>query len=143
MSTLAETTPDVMQVCRNGHVITDLLRSHPERGATHCERCGAETLSHCPTCGQPLPGANRVAGLEPVGARRPPTNCGLCGAAFPWAAQPGAREGGPLDALERLLGRLPRVARELGVRQAAGRPAFRIEDESDLEDLLRALLPLV
>jgi hypothetical protein len=142
MSALTQATRDVLQVCRNGHVITDLLRSHPERGATHCDRCGAETLSTCPTCGQSLPGANHVAGLEPIGARRAPANCDLCGAPFPWAAQPRAAEGGQLD-LERLLRRLPRVVRELAVRQAVGRPGFRIEDESDLEDLLRGFLPIV
>ncbi len=37
--------------------------------------------------------------------------------------------------------RLPRVIRELRVRQG-DRPPFRVADERDLEDLLRALLPL-
>ena len=35
---------DVMQVCRNGHVITDLLHTYPERGLSHCDRCGAPIL---------------------------------------------------------------------------------------------------
>ena len=54
---------DVMQVCRNGHVITDLLRTCPERGQTHCDRCGAATIEQCLTCGQSLPGAIAVPGL--------------------------------------------------------------------------------
>ena len=42
---------DVMQVCRNGHVITDMLRAHPESGLSHCDRCGAPTLDRCLTYG--------------------------------------------------------------------------------------------
>ena len=30
MSTKLDNTQDVMQVCRNGHVITDLLRTWPD-----------------------------------------------------------------------------------------------------------------
>jgi hypothetical protein len=47
----------------------------------------------------------------------------------------------PLVALETMLRRLPRVVRQLRVRHG-DRPPFRVEDERDLEDLLRALLPL-
>jgi hypothetical protein len=43
--------------------------------------------------------------------------------------------------LESLVRRLPRVARQLRDRQGE-RPPFRVDDEHDLEDLLRALLPL-
>ena len=47
---------------------------------------------------------------------------------------------GPLALLEELLRRLPRVIRQLRTRQG-DRPPLRVEDERDLEDLLRALLP--
>src|SRR5262249_55790963 len=47
----------------------------------------------------------------------------------------------PLAVLEVMLRRLPRVVRELRSRRG-NRPPFRVEDEGDLEDLLRALLPL-
>jgi hypothetical protein len=43
--------------------------------------------------------------------------------------------------LDNLLRRLPRVVRQLRSRYS-DRPAFRIQDVHDLEDLLRALLPL-
>src|SRR5437588_10824334 len=76
---------DVMQVCRNGHVVTELLRAYPDRGLSHCDRCGAATLDHCQTCGQELPGAVHVPGLVPVGCLEPPLYCSHCGAAFPWA----------------------------------------------------------
>jgi REase_DpnII-MboI/Uncharacterized protein conserved in bacteria (DUF2321) len=132
---------DVMQVCRNGHVITDLLRTYPERGLTHCDRCGAATVECCLTCGRELPGAVYVPGLLPVGGRQPPWYCATCGAPFPWADRPSPAAPGTLALLEPLLRRLPRVVRQLRVRQG-DRPPFRVEDERDLEDLLRALLPL-
>jgi hypothetical protein len=133
--------PDVMLVCRNGHVITDLVHTYPERVCTHCDRCGATAVDHCLTCGQKLPGAVAVPGLVPIGRLEPPQYCSTCGAAFPWARRPSATGAGPLFALEVLLRRLPRVVRQMRVRHG-DRPPFRVEDERDLEDLLRALLPL-
>jgi hypothetical protein len=132
---------DVMQVCWNGHVITDLLHAYPERGRDHCDRCGAQTLHGCPTCSQELPGAIPVPGLLPVGEHQPPRYCSGCGAAFPWARQTSLSFVGPLVGLDVILRRLPRVVRQLRCRQAE-RPPFRVEDERDLEDLLRALLTL-
>ncbi|MBY0528456.1 MAG: DUF2321 domain-containing protein [Gemmataceae bacterium] len=132
--------PDVMQVCRNGHVITDLLRSCPGHGLSHCDRCGATTQDRCGTCGQPLRGAVAVPGLVPVGTTIAPQFCTTCGAKFPWSdiAPVAVISASPL---EPLLRRLPRVVRQLRSRHGT-RPPFRVEDVYDLEDLLRALLPL-
>ncbi len=47
----------------------------------------------------------------------------------------------PQALLDKLLRRLPRVARQLRVLQG-DRPGFAIEHDRDLEDLVRALLPL-
>jgi hypothetical protein len=132
---------DVMQVCRNGHVITDLLRSNPESALTHCDRCGAATIEQCPTCGKEFPGALAVPGLHLVGARRPPLYCPSCGAGLPWAPQPVAAVPSGLACLEAMLIRIPRVVRQLRERHS-DRPPFRVQDERDLEDLLRSLLPL-
>jgi hypothetical protein len=130
-----------MQVCRNGHVITDLLRSFPERALTHCDRCGANTMERCPTCGQDLPGAFVLPGLQPVGVRPAPHFCAMCGAAFPWTKQHRSPKRESLVILEQMLSRLSRVIRQLRVRHG-DRPPFRVTDEKDLEDLLRSLLPL-
>jgi hypothetical protein len=133
---------DVMQVCRNGHVITDMLRAHPESGLSHCDRCGAVTLERCLTCGHELRGAVALSGPRPLGTGPAPLYCAICGAAFPWTNRPGpAPRLEPLGLLERLLGRLPLVIRQLRTRHA-DRPAFRVHDIHDLEDLIRALLPL-
>ena len=135
-----DTLTDVMQVCRNGHVITDRLRSDPQSGRFHCDRCGASTLDHCSTCGGLLPGAGSVPDLVPIGLWPAPRSCPLCGAAFPWARK---RQIGPepLSTLEQILRRLPLVIRQLRWRQT-DRPPFSVENERDLEDLLRSLLPL-
>ena len=141
MKALADEVQDVMQVCRNGHVITDRLRSDPERALTHCDRCGATTLDCCQTCGRELPGAIVVPGLHPVGVRQPPCYCPTCGAAFPWTLRrrPPKREA--VSILETMLRRLPLVIRQLRSRHG-DRPPFRVVDEHDLEDVLRSLLPL-
>jgi hypothetical protein len=133
---------DVMQVCGNGHVITDLLNALPERALGHCDRCGAVTYDRCLTCGHPIPGGCYVPGAMPIGEPTPPKFCASCGAAYPWTRRPpGAPGPGPLSALESLLRKLPAVARQLRDRQGE-RPPFRVDDERDLEDLVRALLPL-
>lgn len=133
---------DVMQVCRNGHVVTDMLNTCPERGASHCERCGATTLDRCPTCGQEIQGAVHVPGLVPIGRLQPPQFCSSCGASFPWSSKPPiSTSAEPIALLENLMRRAPRVIRQLRVRQG-DRPAFRVNDERDLEDLFRCLLPL-
>ncbi len=130
-----------MQVCRNGHVVTDRLLASPASGANHCGRCGAGTLDRCGTCGRALAGAVSVAGLVPIGPPAPPAYCSACGAAFPWTRRPTASSVTPLATLETLLRRLPRAVRQLRTRHA-DRPPFRVEDDRDLADLLRALLPL-
>jgi REase_DpnII-MboI/Uncharacterized protein conserved in bacteria (DUF2321) len=141
MSIVVDLAQDVMQVCRNGHVITMELRSNPDTGLLRCDRCGAGTIERCPTCGHDLPGAVVVPGMQPIGAHQAPRYCAACGAAFPWTNRPRPAVAGPLVHLEPLLRRLPLVIRQLRIRQG-DRPPFLIGDERDLEDLVRALLPL-
>jgi hypothetical protein len=141
MSASLDEPRDVMMVCTNGHVVTDRLRTQPDQSRTHCARCGAPTLFRCMTCGLELPGATATSGLVTVGKRQPPGYCSACGAAFPWAKRLTPLPAPLLPALETLLRRLPRTVRELKL-QSGSRPAFRLDDERDLEFLLRALLPL-
>ena len=128
---------DLMLICRNGHVITDRLRARPDLRLPRCDVCGADTLDRCPTCAHLFAGAFPVPGFEPVGTRGAPAVCTTCGTTFPWARpeEPATYE--PLSRLERLLRRLPRLARELGRRQRA---PLVVRDDRDLDDLLRALL---
>src|SRR4051794_35071047 len=122
-------TRERMLVCRAGHLITERLTSRPDLRLPRCDRCGADTLDRCDTCGHLLGGAWPSHGLDPIGSQ-PPTVCTACGAAFPWAKldEPSADEA--LGKLEHLLRRLPRVARELRLLPT---PAFDLRDERDLD----------
>src|SRR5436305_11091551 len=122
MTTTDTAGRDVMQVCRNGHVITDRLRGSPDSAAERCDRCGAATLDRCPTCGWVLPGSAPPPGLVPVGRRQPPAYCCVCGAAFPWTRRPTPAPPA-LAILETLLRRLPRAVRQLRSRHGT-RPPF-------------------
>src|SRR5947208_2029193 len=114
---LSAEVQDGMLVCRNGHVITDLLRTCPERAVSHCERCGATTLDRCPTWGRPLQGATPVPGMTTRATTAPPKACVSCGAAFPWARLIGTLPPpDPLATLEAMLRRLPQTIRQLRTR---------------------------
>lgn len=78
---------DVMQVCLNGHTITDSLRSSPEFGRRHCPQCGEPTIHKCLKCNADIPGDLHVPGVLALTTSIPkaPLNCGNCGVAFPWA----------------------------------------------------------
>src|SRR4051794_9154632 len=137
-----ETARDVMQVCLGGHVITDVLASHPEHGANYCDRCGAPTICRCQTCGEEIPGAAAAPALATIGRRRAPAHCPGCGAAFPWSGKPlPANTADTLVLLETVLRRLPDAIRQLRDRHD-GRSTLRVEDVYDLEDFVRAVLHL-
>jgi hypothetical protein len=83
-----------------------------------------------------------VPGLQPIGVPGPPHFCSNCGAAFPWHSRPGVVK--PVSAantLEAFLRRLPLAIRQFRHRWGT-RPPIRLEDEHDLEDVVRSLLPL-
>ena len=73
-------------------------------------------------------------------APRPPRCCAVCRAALPWTRDTAGRRPDRPAALERLLRRLPRAIRQCAGDRESGR-RIRVEDERDLEDLLRACCP--
>lgn len=76
---------DQMQVCRNGHQITDSARGSPEFRKKFCNTCGAATVDCCSSCSFPIRGEYVVEGVIAVGLRTPtPDYCENCGASFPW-----------------------------------------------------------
>lgn len=76
---------DVMQVCLNGHQITDSYNSNPEFRQNYCEQCGAETITECQECGANIKGDYKVEGVIAPGSNTDvPDFCHECGEPYPW-----------------------------------------------------------
>ena len=75
---------DVMQVCLNGHQITDPAESMPEFRKSFCSDCGAKTITACPECNASIQGHYRSSGVISARATPVPNNCHACGTAYPW-----------------------------------------------------------
>lgn len=73
---------DVMQVCLNGHQITDAAEMMPDHMKPFCPDCGEKTIVACPDCGTPIQGHLKNV----LSARQSPVrnNCHQCGTAYPW-----------------------------------------------------------
>jgi len=78
---------DTMQVCLNGHKITEYYKSSPEFRQSFCSECGAKTLIACPDCGQEIKGFYHISGVFHTNSPDVPNNCHGCGTAYPWRQQ--------------------------------------------------------
>jgi len=80
---MTEGTYDTAQICRNGHVITESLNDFPNHGKKFCGNCGAETITSCTNCGQPIRG--HLRGVVVMAFDIPaPKYCDGCGNPYPW-----------------------------------------------------------
>ncbi len=71
------------QVCLNGHLITEMADSYPEDTEDRCHKCGAETITECPTCKTIIRGRQHNSGV--IGFRFPiPAHRRKCGKPYPW-----------------------------------------------------------
>jgi hypothetical protein len=75
---------DVMQVCRNGHKITEFVKSSPEFGKQHCPACGAATISKCEKCQAAIQGFCHIPGVLDLASKKVPAFCDSCGSPYPW-----------------------------------------------------------
>lgn len=76
---------DVMQVCKQGHKITERYATHPEHRQNYCEVCGSETITSCQECGASIRGNYDVDGVVAVGSDKDvPSYCHDCGESYPW-----------------------------------------------------------
>lgn len=83
---MSESYYNLAQICRNGHVITSIVRDYPNRNQDHCDRCGAPTITSCPSCNADIRGyyhAPDALNFRPYTA---PAFCHKCGKPFPWTA---------------------------------------------------------
>ena len=73
-----------MLVCENGHVLTECLE-RSAAAAAYCDKCGAKTISTCPSCGSKVRGqlinSNFVMICFTATA---PKYCPECGEPYPW-----------------------------------------------------------
>jgi predicted nucleotide-binding protein len=76
---------DTMQVCENGHMITSMVKKHPEDMKKRCPDCGAPTITACKECQAPIPGQDHDPDFYFSTSR--PDYCDNCGKPYPWAGQ--------------------------------------------------------
>jgi hypothetical protein len=77
---------DTMQVCLNGHVITDRYHTNPQFRKKYCTDCGEQTIIQCPKCMAEIPGDmiyDNIVILDGFGSYAP-NICAECGSKFPW-----------------------------------------------------------
>ena len=74
------------QICQNGHMITSSIESCPELKQIFCSKCGAKTITACPSCNAPLFGdmydtdGSAIYGF----CATVKSYCHNCGKAYPW-----------------------------------------------------------
>lgn len=92
-----------MQVCLNGHVITDRYYGSDLSRKKFCTSCGESTIINCQHCKAPIPGHITYENITvflpfPVSA---PKICAECGGKFPWFEQQTVRENNEREALSK------------------------------------------
>lgn len=78
---------DTLQVCENGHVITDMAVKYPEHRVKRCSQCGAVTIMACKKCNTPMPGHYHCPDGGSAYTAPRPDFCQNCGAVFPWTGK--------------------------------------------------------
>ena len=78
---------DVAQICERGHVVNSMSLQFSESNEEYCSKCGARTITACPSCDKPIRGSHVVNtedefGYEPM--RLTPSYCRGCGEPYPW-----------------------------------------------------------
>lgn len=73
---------EVMQVCLNGHQITDCAGTIPDYKKPFCPECGGRTIVACPECNATVQGSLKGVLLSHPSPVR--NNCHQCGTAYPW-----------------------------------------------------------
>ena len=134
------------KICEQGHLI------YSGSGAVEdkfCCKCGSVFVTQCPECGKSLAAVFSspvyFSSGEPVHFPSKPGACATCGHVFPWTLRTAAKlEMTDTEALAlvcQICRRFHRVVRQLRHRRE-DRPTLDVQDEYDVQDLLRSLLHL-
>lgn len=74
----------VAQICINGHMVNDTADTHPDLNTSFCSRCGAKTITTCPSCRAPIHG-DYDCGIIVLGSTASvDAYCYQCGKPYPW-----------------------------------------------------------
>ena len=140
---------DVMQVCMNGHMITDNLKKHPSHSQEFCKLCGEKTITLCQYCKTAIRGRY----YESIPVKIIPAFCHQCGHKYSWTERgiknqsllkeriKKASEVNPFNSIDLICYKFHLVARQLRERYN-NRPVLDIDDEYDVQYLLNALLKI-
>ena len=73
------------QICLNGDCISDKIDIYEEISQNYCEKCGAKTITTCPSCNAPIRGDYEIEGIAVLGGEyKVPYFCCECGHPYPW-----------------------------------------------------------
>lgn len=75
---------DTMQVCLNGHKITEFAESQSVVRQEFCAKCGAKTILACTSCQKPIRGHRHMSRVFSSQGTPVPKYCMQCGVAHPW-----------------------------------------------------------
>lgn len=69
-------------ICRNGHVMSKWEANHQK----FCSKCGTETFSNCPKCGEPIRGLKKLNNSFDRAERTYHKDyyCHACSSPYPW-----------------------------------------------------------
>lgn len=72
------------QICLNGHMINDCIDTAPEFNQNFCSKCGAKTITACPSCNAPLHGDYTCEEVFSFSETPVEAYCYNCGSPYPW-----------------------------------------------------------
>ncbi|MCH8519583.1 MAG: DUF2321 domain-containing protein [Nanoarchaeota archaeon] len=139
---------DVMQVCKNGHQITDSYNEYPKYRKDFCSECGEETIFKCPNCNSDIKGRHHVSGVISMYNTPVPKHCENCGNKYPWAKKEELISNSMKEEInsaevlvENICNKFHLVVKQIRCRYNE-RNSIEINDEYDVQDLFHALLKL-
>jgi hypothetical protein len=136
-----------MQVCLNGHKITEYLDTSPESGQERCSLCGAKTVKKCSKCDKNIRGNRHVPGVMMIGfSTSIPQFCHNCGAKYPFTdklelACLNSSNFPSSEFIEKIFLKFHEAVKQLRKRYD-DRETLDVEDEYDVQNILHVFLRL-
>lgn len=142
---------DTMQVCLNGHKITESYESSPHSHKKYCTNCASETIIKCPSCNNKINGRTTYEHIVDLtgSSMQVPNICEHCGKDFPWRElkrkiAKASIEKMPQDdlyLLDTISNNFHLVVKQIRTRYN-NRRTLNVKDEYDVQDLFHTLLRL-